>query len=299
LVNQPARQWTKDPDLVALRIQKDSTPTYSIVMPVHNQSEIICKVLDRVIEYTLGSFEIMIILDGCTDATKANLLQFMQQLNPPSTLVALVIIENIDGIFETSCDNQGFVSARGEFIVEIQADMLILTFGYNVILSAALRTHTDLIAVSGRCCHTLGGPEVGKGKLGEMVQSPHKVLSNFEGFNKIYLSHTVNRGPLVIRRTMLEELGFLDEKHYVLGNDEHDLFARAWYYKMLRTGFIPIEVFSPLVWGSTRRPRLSSEEQYLRNRQKNQTDGFLFKNNIKFPPYEEREFGKIDYSLLS
>jgi hypothetical protein len=130
------------------------------------------------------------------------------------------------------------------------------------------------------------------GKLGETVKSPHALLRDFQYYSKVFLSHTVNRGPLVLRKSMLEELGYLDEEHYVLGDDEHDLFARAWVQKKWRCGFVPIEVYSPLEWGSTRKARPPHVQSYLEERQSREKDGFLKKhiNTISFPPSEIREF---------
>ncbi len=232
----------------------------------------------------------ILILDGCTDETSKLVREWTDlQKDCPIT-----ILENKTSLFETSCDNQGFRIAKGDYIVEIQADMMIRTYGYNMILAAPLIQYPDIVAVSGRCCHGLNGntPSLSLGKLGEKSKYPHELLQNFESFGKVFLSHTVNRGPLVLRRTMLEQLGYLDEEHYVLGDDEHDLFARAWVQKRWRCGFVPIEVYSPLEWGSTRKHRSPEEQAYLDNRKSREKDGFLMKHRdlIAFPLPEIREF---------
>lgn len=301
LVHQPPRQWDQEPTDVLIRDYRENTPTFSVVMPIHNQAKIIRRVLNSVADMTLGFYELILILDGCTDDTRERVLEWVDLLNVPNYLVRIHILENPMGIFETSCDNQGFVLSRGEYIVEVQADMVILTFGYNILLASPLVQYRDLIAVSGRCCHgvnkTPGG--INAGKLGETVSRTHLMLQDFEGFGKIVLSHTVNRGPLVLRRSMLEELGFLDEAHYVLGDDEHDLFARAWVQKQWRCGFVPVEVYSPLEWGSTRKERPLEIQIYLNQRQKNAEQGFLNLNRstISYPLGEIRNY-RIAGSLV-
>ena len=270
-------------------------------MPIHNQERIIQRVLSSVADMTLGFYEIILILDGCTDGTKDRVMEWIEMLNVPKYLVRIHILENPEGIFETSCDNQGFVLSRGKYIVEVQADMVILTFGYNIILASPLEQYPDLIAISGRCCHGVnqlpGG--IWAGKLGDLVSKPHALLQEFEGFGKVLLSHTINRGPLVLRRSMVEELGFLDEAHYVLGDDEHDLFARAWVHKIWRCGFVPVEVYSPLEWGSTRKERTPEAQAYLDRRSANKSDGFLEKlrPTIPYPPHEIRNY-RIAGSLV-
>lgn len=264
---------------------------FSIVMPIHNQESIIRKVLDSVVAMTVGHYEIILILDGCTDSTPTQVHSWIQDQKES---IDIHLIENTQGRFETACDNQGFRMANGRYIVEIQADMVLLTFGYNIILASSLEQYPDMIAVSGRCCHGLNSSTQAMvaGKIGELCNKPHALLQDFQHHNKVFLSHTVNRGPLVLRKSMLQELDYLDEEHYTLGNDEHDLFARAWVQKKWRCGFVPIEVYSPIEWGSTRKPRPSNVHTYLVQRQMLEKDGFLGKHisTISFAPSEIREF---------
>lgn len=265
----------------------------SIVIPIHNQEQIIQTVLDSVLEMTVGTYELILILDGCTDRSPQIVANWIETTPKPTGLVEVRIVINEKGLFETSCDNQGFRLAKGEYIMEIQADMKILTFGYNVLLTSPLKQYSDLIAVSGRCCHRLNqSPGTNIGKLGAKVEAPHEVLHSFENYGKVFLSHTVNRGPIAFRASMLRELNYLDEEHYVLENDEHDLFARAWVLKQWRCGFVPIEVYSPLHWGSTRKIRPPEVQAYLDERRKKQSGGFLsmHRQNIVFPDAEVRPF---------
>ena len=258
------RQWSHDPIILIDNVYREDTPTFSLVIPIHNQETIIYDVLTKVFIHTQGLYDLFLILDGCTDKSQQEVLRTIYHV--PKGLCQLTIVSNPQGIFETSCDNLGFVNARGKYIVEIQADMQIQTLGYNLLLAMPLEIYSDLIAISGRCCHTLTNPISGMGKLGIRVEQPHNLP--FDKYNQIYLSHTVNRGPLVLRKSMLEELGYLDEYHFVLEDDEHDLFYRAWTQKKWRTAFYPIEVYSPLVWGSTRKGRPPHVQAYLESRKR-------------------------------
>lgn len=289
LIHKPERQWQQDPSVVFEKVYNEIEPTFSIVMPIHNQNNIIQTVLSSVVANTVGLYEIIIILDGCTDGSKERVLEWISDVTLSNNVTRIAVMENTFGIFETSCDNQGFVNSRGTYIVEIQADMKIVTFGYNILLTTPMEVYSDMIGVSGRCCHTLNTIVHGLhvGKLGELVKSPH--TATFTP-NIVYLSHTVNRGPLALRNSMLKELGYLDEKHYVLGDDEHDLFTRAWNEKKWRTGFVPVEVYSPLEWGSTRKSMPGEVRDYLTQRMKNMSDGFMSKHRATFsyPPGETR-----------
>lgn len=291
LIHKPARQWDTDPTVICDQTISDVIPTFSVVMPIHNQAGVISRVLSSIVINTLGTYEMILIIDGCTDSTKQEVIEWIHTLNHPRNLVKIYVHENPVGIFETSCDNQGFVLSRGDFIVEIQADMQILSIGYNITLTTPLVAFEDLIAVSGRCCHGLNSNTraCNAGKTGMATEAPH-VLNSFDCFNRLVMSHTVNRGPLVLRRSMVEALGYLDEKHYVLGDDEHDLFSRAWVEKQWRTGFVPVEVYSPQQWGSTRKGMPPDTRAYLTSREANRSGGFMVKNRhtIMYPYAHER-----------
>lgn len=125
-----------EPKCILHRSFMSVVPKFSIVIPVHNQENIIVRNLASIINNTAGTFEMIIIFDGCTDASVEQVRTFMEGI--PSTLVKddkllteITLIEQATPIFETSCDNIGFTLARGRFCLEIQADMQMIQYGYN------------------------------------------------------------------------------------------------------------------------------------------------------------------------
>jgi hypothetical protein len=274
------RAWSQEPEIVVDRIYRQDLPTFSVVMPIHNQGPILYDVLMKLFIHTHGLYDLFLILDGCTDESRTEVLRAVEHI--PTELCQLTIVSLAEGVFETSCDNLGFVNARAPYIVEVQADMQIQTSNYNVLLALPLEIYPDLIAVSGRCCHTFRPPYTGEGKLGAKAEEPH--CMPFSMYNQIFLSQTINRGPLVLRREMVEALGYLDEQQFVLEHDEHDLFYRAWTQKGWRTAFYPVEVYSPLAWGSTRKARPPHVQAYLDSRRK----PLPFYDVSRLPSYEIR-----------
>lgn len=272
------------------------SPTFSVILPIHNQAPILRSVLDSIVDMTVGSYEMILLLDGCTDASPT----IVDEWRATAPCPVQVVSNPPPGRFETACDNQGFRLATGTYWIELQADMKLMTFGYNILLASPLEQYPDLIGVSGRCCHRLNAsPGLEVGKLGATVERPHTVLHSFDGFGTIFLSHTVNRGPLALRASMVRELDYLDDAHYVLGSDDHDLFTRAWVLKQWRCGFVPVEVYSPLEWGSTRKPRSSEAQAYLDTRRPLEAGGFFAQHwaRIVYPGPETRPF-RIARSLL-
>lgn len=237
---------------------------YSIVTPVFNQEEIIVKNLKSVIENTLRNFEIILILDFCFDKTEEKLLNFLDSYrNVRENLIKITIFKNSEKpLFETVCDNIGFKASLGKYCLEIQADMEMTQYGYNLELTKPFELLNNIIAVSGRCAHSLFG-NLGVGKLGESIEQSLDELNIQRGI--FYIGETCNRGPLLLEKSKLEELGFLNEISFFLDDSDHDLMARAFLDKKYICGYVPIEFKSLLKDGSTRNTKYLDCPEYQIN----------------------------------
>lgn len=224
---------------------------YSIVTPVYNQQNIIVRNIKSYITNTLNYFEIIVIIDCCSDDTKKTLLAFFREYeNVNDNFVQITLIETEEPFFETMCDNVGFRRAEGEYVLEIQADMMMTEMGYNISLTKPFTVLNNVIAVSGRCAHNLFR-KGGVGKIGIQVE---KNISELDvNRNIFYVYETCNRGPLLIDRKKLIELDYLDENNYFLDGSDHDLMARAYINHGYICGYVPINFYSPLRDGSTRK----------------------------------------------
>jgi glycosyltransferase involved in cell wall biosynthesis len=225
---------------------------YSIITPVYNQESIICKNLKSVIDCTIGTFEIILILDYCFDDTEKNILKFLDTYeNTNRYFIQIKIFKNTEKpLFETKCDNIGFRNAVGHYCLEIQADMMMSEVGYNLHLLKPFLQFPRILAVSGRCAHGLFNHSVGIGKMGYDVEKTIEELGVDQ--NRFYVVETCNRGPLLLDRKKLMELNYLNEEEYFLDNSDHDLMARAYLEKNYICGYVPINFKSPLTDGSTR-----------------------------------------------
>jgi glycosyltransferase involved in cell wall biosynthesis len=232
-------------------LETKQNPEFSVVMPIHNQETIITSNLNSVLKHMDGTFELILVVDACSDHTLERILDWVEQPKP-QTLTRLVVILSVTPLFETAADNIGFRLAKAPYILEIQADMQMTEKGFNRVLERPFKRYDNVIGVSGRCAHTFKIGGVAVGKLDETIEKPYNPsLSQ----NNFYVLGTCNRGPLLLRKEMVKSLGYLDEVNYFLDNSEHDLFARAYTQKGWVCGYVPIEFLSPLVHGSTRKPR--------------------------------------------
>ena len=244
---------------------KSEKPVYSIVTPIYNQETIIVKNVNSIIEKTEGFFELILILDFCFDKTEEILLNYLDSLHTiRENLIQIRVFKNSEKpLFETKCDNIGFRASIGTYCLEIQADMEMVEQGYNLELEKPFKMFENIIAVSGRCAHNLFDGR-GFGKLGEAVEQTLGTLEIQRGI--FYSFETCNRGPLLLHRGKLEELGFLNEIDFFLDNSDHDLMARAFLEKEYMCGYVPIEFKSPIEDGSTRNTPYVDCPEYKINR---------------------------------
>jgi glycosyltransferase involved in cell wall biosynthesis len=252
----------------------DKYPLISIVMPIHNQCDIISTNLDLILENTTESlYEIIMILDSCSDVSESIVIQWISKVSS-ELITRILVLRSDEPLFETVADNIGFKLAKGPYWMEIQADMQILEKGYNMLLLKPFQQNENIIAISGRCCHGLTY-NAGIGKLGESIE--YKLSSEIrrDGF---YVAETCNRGPLLLKADKVKELRYLDQDHFFLDNSDHDLMARAYAYRGWICGYVAIEVVSILTQGSTRKPRnAKNQEVYNRLKQRSSEEAFLFK----------------------
>lgn len=264
---------------------------YSIIMPIYNQQDIIITNIKSIILNTVDTYETIIILDNCEDDTEKLLLDFFNKNSFHENLKRIIIIKNDTPLFETTCDNIGCKLSFGEYIVEIQADMRIITYGYNYILSKPCRVLENVIAVSGRLCNKLlqeNGNWIVEGKDITKPLSVH----DFSDYNNFYIYESCIRGPLLIDSKKLKELDYFDEINFFQHDSDHDLMARAFYKKGYICGYFPIEFEAPIHHGSGRKFHISSNfnkyEWQKREEIYNKHEGFYFKigKEIEYIPVE-------------
>lgn len=294
----------QEPPIVNFHNINNNVATHSIVMPIFNQEKNISKILDLVIQNTTLAFDLILINDGSTDLTLNEINRFSASnlaVNSP-LLCKIAIINNLVPIYETACDNQGFRLANTPYIIEIQSDIYINEFGYDQKMIRALDKFS-LGAVSGRLTHQYSliqesaewksysfnlflnrhlFKREGAGRLGSTI---FELMGATE--NVCYISETVARGPIAFRKSGLEDLGYLDEAHFFLGNDDHDLCRRMFQSRKQKVGYVPIQIHSIRDDGSTRQARTGLNEKVYEYLKANKTGSPEFKNFLEsYKPYQ-------------
>jgi hypothetical protein len=59
--------------------QGDTEPLFSIIVSVYNQQEVVGKSIQSILELTRESFELIVVVDGCTDESEKRVLEAILQ----------------------------------------------------------------------------------------------------------------------------------------------------------------------------------------------------------------------------
>jgi GT2 family glycosyltransferase len=100
------------------------------------------------------------------------------------------------------------------------------------------------------------------GLLGDLIEKLDLAVDQIP--RKLFLGETVMRGPLMIRADIYREIGGLNVHSFYQGFDDHELMLQAWRSLGKRCGYIPVNVYSNLNHGTTRKAKsFKSEFQIL------------------------------------
>ena len=228
----------------------------SINLTVHNKDFLLRDCLERIKKYTTGNYEIVIVLDGCTDLSLSITDQFI--LDNKDLLIKKIEAPNV---FETKANNLAAKNSIGDYIAIIQDDMLINELGWNERMLKLFNFFTDIFSVTARMSHNwvvnsnsnhinLDYPPEGMWSdilihvdHADKTNTPRDVFS---------IRDSSNRGPLVISHSDFEKLGYLDEIFSPQDMDDHDLHYRAAKKLGKLTGLYWIDYISDISWGGTR-----------------------------------------------
>jgi glycosyltransferase involved in cell wall biosynthesis len=266
LVHHPApHPLRRTPELVYHDTLSLVEPRFTVVMPAFNHESTVYEALSAAALAASLPFDCIVIDDGSEDGTVGRVTAFFESSRPP-LLARAMLLRNTVPIYETACDNLGFALARTAIVIELQADIQVREPGFDALFLRAAETQPRPSAISGRCGHTFRwlnrrGPfaalfrpraHESVGLCGRAIESPERADA-LKG--RVYRCETVNRGPWLVFTRDLERHGYLDERHFFLGNDDHDYHRRLFQSEGRRPLYVPISLSAPLADGAIRRKR--------------------------------------------
>ena len=227
----------------------------SVNLTVHNKGFLLQRVLDGIKENTVGPYELVIVLDGCTDESESIVDRFM--LSNPSIKTKKLYTPNV---FETQANNLAAKNSDGDHIIIVQDDMIVKEPGWNIRMLKPIYTFGDVFAVTARMAHNwILNPQSKDIHVSEfhgndwadiLFHTDHADRRNIDR-NTFAMRDSVNRGPLLLKHSVLQELNYFDESFSPQDMDDHDLCYRA-FKKGYKSGCYWIDFESQEVWGGTR-----------------------------------------------
>jgi len=246
--------------------QDDIDVELSIIIPVFNKAKIIEEQLRCLLSCLTKRAEIILIDDGSIDNSSKLALNLLSTFDRPFT-----ILRTEFPIYETACDCVGLEISSGHYICELQSDIFLNDIGFDRKLIDSLEVN-EFCSVSGRGGHSwsymfsfwqkLIAFLLGNLKFKDISSSGFSVgrlgMKVFD--NKVILDcssysvDTNNRGPWMTSKQVISEIGFLNEKEFFLGNDDHDFNWRG-FKKGYKAGYVNVNFNSYFEDGSTRQKR--------------------------------------------
>ena len=128
----------------------------SVIMPIFNQQGAIQHNLNKLAACMRSKWELILIDDSSTDSSLEASLDWAREARSEyDSLCRVRVLKTKHQVFETLCDAIGISEATGPYVLEVQSDMELLEPGFDEKLLCAIKSHQDLLMISGRGCHTL------------------------------------------------------------------------------------------------------------------------------------------------
>lgn len=185
-------------------------PRLSIVIPFFNREFDLNRNLNQLLSSLQVPCELILIDDSSEDNTLELLSLWVKSLpTEQNVLVEIRLYNTLQQQFETRCDHFGIEVSQADFVLGIQADMLIQDVGFDNRYLKAMKTHRNLIAISGRGCHTFNEiADAYKTSMGAATFDNMEFfgfLSNrLRTFLRIFLSLFITPGKSITAKTPMK-----------------------------------------------------------------------------------------------
>lgn len=207
---------------------------YGVVLTVHNRAASLNSTLPSLLTTVAGSWELAVVLDDCTDDSRAVLLELLPRARPScagpmgwsGSLQRIVIYETVaTPLFETASENLGMrlLDPSLAYLL-VQTDAYLGEVGWNLVLASAMAADKRVVAVSGRCVmpgqRSHGAWCAGTRRRRRSSVSMSKQVTALMGI--------AVRGPLLMRASAARSIGFFDDSCHFLGGDDSEFGLRAY-----------------------------------------------------------------------
>jgi glycosyltransferase involved in cell wall biosynthesis len=216
----------------------------SIILPVYQREDIIEQVLQGIWDNSSALVkELIIIIDGCTDKSEEIVCKFIAD-RPFRFKYNVLYAPNVNEVL--AC-NMGLKIASEPFCMSVQDDQVITQFGYDVQLLKPMMMWSNVFAVTCSRAYDIYPRNTGGVYFGSMACIDYTPRTVFA------IRDIADRGPLLLRHTMLESLDYLDTEFAPISYDDVDICMRAYAKEGWLSGVYPMPLFGKYELGTTRR----------------------------------------------
>ena len=232
------------------------TNNQTFILTVHNKEFLLLRVLESIKKFSSGNYELIIVLDGCTDRSAEIANQF-KNVNPQ---IKIIIITTPD-VFEVKANNAGLRIGTGEIAIIIQDDMIVNENNWNERITKPFRMFDDVFAVTARCAHNwefnsnskhIHSSTNNNYEWSDILKHVDHAERSNTPRNIFSIRQCVNRGPLAFNYSDIRSLGYFDELFAPSDMDDHDLCFRMQKALKKVVGCYWIDYISDIQWGGAR-----------------------------------------------
>lgn len=178
----------------------------SVIIPTRNRAHFLKQAIDSVLAQTFTDYEIIVVDDGSTDATKEALKEYGGKIRYFFKVSGCAAVTR----------NFALSQSRGEYIAFLDDDDIWLPNKLEVQMNI-LESNPDLGFLSHQASFT---DETAKAITGQW----QKKASTSESFAGLYEESFIHTSSIVIRKQLLEQAGGFDES--LLTTEDYDLWLR-------------------------------------------------------------------------
>lgn len=203
-------------------------PKVSLILPVFNKEETIVRLLQQFYRTTRSyqNYELHIFFDGCIDRSREKAEKYLSRCSMD------VKYYETPNLFETRTNNIGLHTANGKYCVLLQDDTFLYEEHWLEKFVYFMETNPRVGALGGLAGVNFYPSDVvlnGLGTTSHNIEKSQRIdmLFDHDLYKNIHEVDAVMRGPLMLRKSLLEEFGYLDEENFApFYQDDMDLCFR-------------------------------------------------------------------------
>lgn len=200
-----------------------------VIVCVHNALEDVARCLSSLIRYTLPPYRLILIDDGSSEPTRDYLKAFAMEQDA-------LLVRNETARGYTFAANQGLHIATGEYAILLNSDTIVTPDWLNRMVTCA--ESDRVIGMVGPLSNTASWQSVPELELdGDWASNPLPEGVSVEDVATLVACHSARIYPripflngfcLLIKRSLIEAIGYFDEKTFGRGyGEENDYCLRA------------------------------------------------------------------------